>query len=542
MRKLLILLCAALAATGATAQNEPPRLVVNIVVSQMRYDLLNKLAANFADNGFNRFLNGGTSFANADYNYMMTTTPAGLATLTTGANPSTHGISAMRWVDLTTAKITTLIDDPNVNGLECDAEIGRYSPRHLTTPTLGDHLLTANPDSRSVTLAADPTSAIVAGGFTGHVYWLDSTRCSWISSGHYFDALPQWVTRYNKNRVTDYLLNYQWTQSRPASLYKNKTCTIFEQESSEPGKLKKLFSFDFLRKHYVARNFSRVLYTPAGNVLIGEFAKQAIIHEELGKDNATDLLTVVFDTPRYAGELFGPESMEVEDMYYQLDAVLADLIDFIYTQAGADNVVLMLTSDHGASDTYDDNKKLPMGRFNAHQFLVIMNGFMNAQYGAGDWVIDYCDRQLFLNRPLMFSNNLNIEEVQTRVAAFALQFRGVSHAITSTALQNSYFGDGYGERIQNSFYPRRSGDVTINLMPGWIELEGNQLSRTGSMYRYDTHVPLIFLGKGIPAQCVSRPVTMTDVAPTLAHIMQLSPLITAEGSPIAEIVEHFGNQ
>ncbi len=539
MRKFAILSLIVLMAGRVEAQSEAPRLVVNIVISQMRYDLLNKLHDNFSDNGFRRFLDGGMSFSNADYNYMMTTTPAGLATLTTGANPSTHGVSSTRWVDLTTSKISSLIEDPNVNGLECDAEIGKYSPRHLTTPTIGDHLVSNHPASRSVCIASDPTSAIVAGGFTSHVYWLDSSRCSWISSEHYFDTLPQWVTKYNKNRVTDYLLEYQWTPSRPVSTYKNPTCTLFEIESEEPSKLKKLLSFDFLRKQYVSRNFSRVLYTPVGNELVGEFAKQAVIHEELGKDENPDLLTVVFDTPRYVGELFGPESMETEDLYYQLDGVLADLIDFIYSQTEPDKVVLMLTSDHGASDTYGDDKKLPMGRFNAAQFLAIMNGFMIAQYGAGDWVVDYCDRQIFLNRPLMFSSGLSIEEVQNRVAAFALQFRGVAHAITSTALQNSYFGDGYGERIQNSFYPRRSGDVTIDLMPGWIELVDNQLSRSGSMYRYDTHVPLIFVGKQIPAKCITRPVDMTDVAPTLAHIMRLSPLITAEGAAIEEVVENF---
>ena len=532
---LSILLLVSLSTTTATAATKP-RLVVNIVVSQMRYDYLSRFGKNLSEEGFKRFPDEGIVFTDARYDFMQTVTPATLATLTTGADPSTHGIVSERWIDYTNNRTIPLVEDSKVVGLACDAGLGQYSNANIIVPTLGDRLREENPQSKVISIAADPVSAIVMGGMGKEVYWMDFTRGTWISSSAYMNALPEWVLRYDSLRVASQYLDSQWLLSKAKDQYVNTAYTVFDME--EESRFRKLVSFNFLKKKEIKKDYRAIFHTPHGNSLVTEFVKQAIIYEGLGKDEHTDILNVCYDTPRFVGEAYGGESMELEDLFYRLDEEIAELLTFITAQVPQDQVVIVLTSDHGASDSYDYGEK-PRERFNTSQFKVILNSFMNTQYGSGDWIIDYCDRQVYLNRALIYANNLSLEEVQNRVAAFVLQFRGVAHVLTSTALQTSSFGGGYARQMQNSFYPKRSGDLLINLMPGWIEENEGQRTASGSMYEYDTHVPLMMLGGKFYGQKISKSVNMKDVAPTLARIMQISRPIASEGEPIEEVTTLF---
>ena len=503
-RTLLLLALFAFGSLRAETATAPakPRLIVNIVVSQMRYDFLSRFENGFGEGGFKRFMREGTSYEESYYNFMQTTTPATLATLTTGANPSIHGVVSDYWIDYTTGRKVALIDDRTTRGLDCDDGRGCYSNENLVVPTFADALKDYSPESRVVTVACDPMSAVVMGGHTSDVYWIDDSRCSWATSTAYKAMLPRWVSDYNDERYNASFLNYKWTLLNDKDVYVNRRYSRLEpvkaseQVAKKRGVLSRIFT-----KPTISRDYDKILTTPAGNTIVFEFARRAIMNEQLGGDEVTDVLNICLDAPRYIGELYGPESMEVEDMFYRLDSDLEQFLGFVFAQFDStEEVLVVLSSDHGSSDSYDLGDE-PRERFNPRQFAVILNSFMIAQWGAGDWVIDYVDRQLYLNRNLIYSNNLNLEEVQNRVAAFALQFRGVSHVMTSTAMQNSYFGASYAQMMQNSFYPRRSGDLTINLMAGWIEEreDDETRSRSGSMYGYDTHVPMLWLGWRVPA-------------------------------------------
>ena len=265
-------------------------------------------------------------------------------------------------------------------------------------------------------------------------------------------------------------------------------------------------------------------------------AKQLIAQSKLGADRTTDVLNICLDSSRRIAEAYGPESIEVEDMYYRLDRDLADFLTFLFAQVEKGNVTVVLTSDHGTSPSYD----MACGetdRFNARQFEVIVNGFLNVRYGSGDWVVAYNDKCVWLNHNRIYERGLNLAEVQNEVAIFAMQFRGVSHALSATAMRSSYFGSGYARRMQNSFSPRRSGDVVLNLMPGWIEEQERCRSLSGSMYGYDTEVPLVFYGTGAGQQHVGRSVDMTAVAPTLARLAGATQPAASEGEVLPEIVD-----
>lgn len=512
------------ATAGAQAAHKP-KLVVNIVVSQMRCDWLTKFERNFSPDGFLHFKEHGADFTSAYYNYMQTLSPASLATLTTGTNPSMHGVVSTRWIDYTTGQSVSLIDDPAAHGLDCEPGTHRYSNVNITMPTLGDKLLSESPRSKVITIASDPVSAIVMGGRSGQVYWMDESRAVWTSSTCYMNRLPEWVVKYNGSHPANFHMAGGWPLLKPAKSYVNTINTIFTGDKNQ-----RITSF----RNGNGGDCPGLMRTPCGSSLTADFAKQAVVNERLGTGEHTDILNICFDAPRLIGCKYGNGSMEVEDMIYRIDADLAELVRSITSQVNLNDVLFVITSDHGVSDAWDEGAA-PRDRFNPNQFKTILNSFLSVQFGTGEWVLDYIDRQVYLNHNLIYGKNLSLEEVQNRAAAFALQFRGVSHAMTATAMQNGYFGDSYGHLMQNGFYPRRAGDLMLNFMPGWIEERTDARSLPGSMYDYDTHVPLIVFGWKVPARQIDGPVDMTAVAPTLARILHISRPAASNGTTIPEL-------
>ena len=252
----------------------------------------------------------------------------------------------------------------------------------------------------------------------------------------------------------------------------------------------------------------------------------------MGQDDVADILNIVLDTPRYISHRYGPESVEYEDMLYRLDRDLGDFITFLMAQVrDPQQVLITLTSDHGTSPSYNPPGK-ERERFNVRQAEVITNAYIGSKHGNGEWILGIIDRAIYLNHNLIESKGLSLADMQYDVATFIMQLRGVSHAISSEAMRNSYFGAGYGRKIQNGFYPRRSGDVMINLMPGWIAEQDKIRSSSGSMYRYDTNVPLIIFGGGIKAMRREESVDMTSLATTQAALIGITAPTAAEGEEL----------
>lgn len=513
---LVLAVCAAFPALAAS-----PRLIVQIVVGSMRASDLDRYAANFDEGGFRRLTEGGTVYTDARYDYAQTSTPVSLATLTTGAMPSTHGVIGGSWIDYTSNKKVYLTDGYRGPGAY-----------QLLAPTLGETLARHIGGSRSVTVAAEAESAIVAGGRTDAVFWLGEERCNWETSLYYAPQEPEWVARSNRERYNLSYIPLEWRMLYDRSRYLNTRYW----DIALTGRSRREKVSDGKGRLTLESDYERLLYTPAGNSAVLGFAKQAIAQYGLGEDDQTDLLTVCLDSSRRIAEAYGPESVEVEDMYYRLDRDLADFLTFLFAQVKEGAVTVVLTSDHGTSPSYDAAEE-PAERFNGRQFEVIAGGFLNVRYGSGDWVLRYENRNLWLNHNLIYERGLDLASVQNEVAIFAMQFRGVSHALTSTAMRTSYFGSGYARKMQNGFYPSRSGDVAINLLPGWIEERDRCASASGSMYGYDTRVPLVFYGLGAGPERVRRPVEMTSVAPTLAALAGVEAPAASEGSVLTEIVD-----
>ena len=482
----------------------------------------------FGVGGFRRLAEGGAQFTESRYNYMQTTTPVSLATLSTGAMPSTHGVVSQRWSDYVDSKMVDLTLDKSVSGINQREGKGGHSPRNLIAPTLNDAAYKADSCSRLVTIATNPVSAVVMGGRKGYSFWIDEERCRWTTSSYYTPYLPTWVKDYNSENMPSLFTEEVWCSRHTADHYRNsrKSTIIFKEPATSKSSRKSKTSGEFIN------DLGKITRTPIGNAAILDFAKYTITSLNLGMDEHPDILNICLDPARNIASRYGNESVEYEDMLYALDAELASFLGYVRTHLKNDEALLVvLTSDHGTSPAYNHDKS-PKERFNVRQFEVIINAFLSAKYGQGQWVLGYIDHSIYINHNLVYDKRLSISEVQNEVATFAMQFRGVSHALSSTAMRMSYFGSGYAQKMQNSFYPRRSGDVIINLMPEWIELQDNVVSMSGSMYGYDTHVPLIFWGAGITAQRNEEPVCMTSVAPTIARLMGIAEPAASEGKAL----------
>ncbi|MBQ5726006.1 MAG: alkaline phosphatase family protein [Alistipes sp.] len=512
-----------------------PRLVVNIVVSSMRADDLTRYEKNFSEGGFRRLIYGGATFYNASYDYMQTTTPVSLATLTTGAQPSTHGVVAEEWFEYITNNRISLINDDKERCVDFSSGTGNYSPRQLTAQTLSDALLEQHPESRIATIAVEPLSAIVTAGHSGEVYWMEKNKGYWTTSSYYTDKLPDWVKSYNQADISRAYVMNRWTAILPYDNYINSQVLHIEGLHSKRNK-----RIEFIdstngkpaKRVPITDIYKHIAMTPTGNSVMFSFAKQVIAQCEMGKDETPDMLNIVLDTPRNISEHFGPESVEYEDMIYRLDHELADFITYAIAQvASPEQVLITLSSDHGTSPSYNSPNKVKE-RFNTMQAEVITNAYIGSLHGNGQWVLGYIDRAIYLNHNLIREKELSLADLQHEVATFMMQLRGVSHAVSAHAMRSSYFGSGYGKKMQNGYYPRRSGDVIINLMPGWIEENGRKRSSSGSMYLYDRQVPLIIFGGGVKPAQNHDSVDLTSVTPTIAHILGITPPSAAEGEKL----------
>ena len=535
MKKILLYISALavtmtlLFAKEATAA-ERPRLLVNIVVSGMRADDLVRYNKNFSNGGFNRLINNGAYFTNASYDYMQTTTPVSLATLSTGAMPSTHGVVADSWFDYVGNKRVSLIEDSKEKCVNYSGDSGGYSPRQLVAETISDAMIQSDSTSKVVTIAIEPLSAIVTAGQSGEVYWMETLQTAWTTSSYYTKELPAWITQYNQTEKNHDFLTKRWSALLEYDNYLNSRVACIEGLKSKQNKRIDHIKEDVAAINQIFRDeYEQMCYTPSGNNALLAFAKQMVANNKMGSDDVPDILNIVLDTPRKISGRFGPESVEYEDMLYRLDRSLEDFISFVVAQVtDPQQIVITLSSDHGTSPSFDIESN-NVERFNVRQAEVITHAFIGAQHGNGEWVLGYIDRAFYLNHDLIIEKGLSLKDMQHDVATFMMQLRGVSHAVAAEAMRNSYFGSGYGRKIQNGFYPRRSGDVIINLMPEWIEEKDNVRSSSGSMYLYDREVPLIIFGGGITKGKHNEKIDMTSLATTEARLLGISAPSAAEG-------------
>lgn len=521
---------------------ERPRLVVGIVVDQMRYEYLYRFYDDFEENGLRRMIDKGAVFHSAHYNYAPTNTAPGHASVYAGGPPSLHGIVDNDWYDSHHKQEVYCVADSTVKPLGTTGRAGKCSPKNLITSTITDELRLMLPESKVVAVSLKDRGAVLPAGHMGKAFWYDTKHGNFLSSSYYFNELPKWVVKFNKKELADKFLKKDWKKLRTKTDYTKHRQDAVPYELTLPGK-KADFPYDLKKLRETSSPYKLLQYTPFGNTLVTEFAQEALQRMELGTDEVTDFLCVSYSTPDKVGHSFGPYSLEIQDIYQRLDQEIAELFSKLDAQVGKGNYLVFLTADHAVLPIPEYLKEegfAQAGRVRYQDLRGQAQNFLTKTYGEGDWV-NYLDgEKLYLNRKMIAERKYDITEVREKLAAHLRNHYGVNDVFTYEEMRLGGFQDGPLARLARGFHPQRSSDIVIVYRPGNLlsgSLSGKGTSH-GSPYRYDTHVPLLFYGWKTPTQHIHRRVHTEDIAPTLAQWLRLQYPSGAEGMPLLELFKN----
>jgi len=542
-----ILLCT-LISLSAIAQNTPktnssnkPKLVVGIMVDQMRWDYINKFKAHFASsNGFLRLDNEGATCDFTMIPYVPTVTAVGHASVYTGSVPALNGITGNNWFDNFSQKSVYCVDDNTVNsvGIENSAA-GKMSPANLWTTTIGDELkIATNFKSKVIGLSIKDRGAILPAGHSADgAFWYDSKTGNFISSTYYAAQLPTWVSNYNNQHRVDSLYTKGWNLSLAKAIYEaNCDQDQNDYESTPLGKEQKVFPYSL--SQFIGKDYGKIASTPLGNTLLADLAEQAIINEKMGQDDITDLLAISFSSPDYIGHSFGPDSWETMDGYIKLDATLAKLFAVLDKQVGKNNYTVFLTADHAVAHVPGFSKKhqLPGGSISEEQLKKDLGNYIASKGFDAKLISTIREYNVHFNGTLM--ETLGIE--RARLVQLCKQFlekqSDISQVVDARNAATAPLPATLRERIANGFNAQRAGDLFIVTKSGYVDGYATGTSH-GVLYNYDAHIPLLFWGKGIQHKVVNTPTYMTDIAPTITTLLGIQMPSGAIGKPIVEVLK-----
>lgn len=542
MRKIGVVFLLFILATGpmlAQSQAEKPKLVVGIIVDQMRQDYLYRFADRYSDGGFKRMMKDGFMMKNGHYNYIPTYTGPGHASVYTGTTPASHGIIGNDWYVKSKDQMVYCAEDTTVTNIGGSSENGFISPRNLLTTTVTDELRIATQKrSKVVGVAIKDRGASLPAGHMGDAYWFDSKTGEFMTSSYYYDRLPEWVANFNAKKSVDRYLSQTWNTLYPLETYKESIADDNKFEGIFSGKDSPTFPYDLKELRKTNGQFGLISSTPFGNTLTLDFALAALEGEKLGMGEDTDFLALSFSSPDYIGHRFGPQSKEIEDTYLRLDQEIERLLNYLDKTYGKDEYIVFLSADHAVAEvaTHMISENVPAGNLRTSVVGIELLNYITSKYGEGDWIKNSSNGQLFLNHELIQKKNLNQESFENEIAQFLLKFDGIKEVYTGTAMRTREFTKGNAMRLQMGYNHKASGDILIVLEPAWLT-GGDTGTSHGTGYTYDTNIPMLFYGWKVPAGESSRPTSITDITPTLCMMLNIKLPNGATGDPILEITD-----
>ncbi len=517
-----------------------PKLVVGIVVDQMRYDYLTRFWNHYGDDGFKRLVNEGFNCKNNHFNYAPTSTGPGHASVYTGTTPATHGIIGNDWYDKESGQSVYCASDSTFTSVGTASDAGKMSPHRMNVTTITDELrLHTQMRGKTIAVAIKDRGAVIPGGHTANAaYWFQGAdEGQWITSSYYMDELPKWVQDFN---ASDKIRQYKkpWTTLKDINTYlesgldNNAYEGLFETETapifphSTPNLLDKTKDFEFIKA------------IPYGNSLTTDFALAALEGESLGSDMITDFLAISFSSTDYVGHKYGVNSKEVQDTYLRLDEDLARLFKALDKKVGKEEYTVFLTADHGAVEVpaYLRDQKIPAGYFDGEAMVAQFSEFLNYKFGTTDLIKNSSNYQLFLDHKIIQNLDMDVAEVQRTIANELLTYENIDRVYTGHQMWQNEYTKGIPYILQNGYNQKRSGDILLVLSPGFITYTETG-STHGSPQVYDTHSPLLFYGKGIKKGSTIKRTEIPDIAPTIAALLGISFPNGTTGQPIPQVLE-----
>ncbi|MGY0393138.1 alkaline phosphatase PafA [Bizionia sp. KMM 8389] len=523
-----------------TTQTTRPKLVVGIVVDQMRYDYLTRFYDKYSEGGFKRMMNEGFNCKNNHFNYIPTYTGPGHASVFTGTTPKYHGIIANNWYDKEIDKSVYCASDDNYQSVGTLTDVGQMSPqRMLTTSFADENRLFTQMQGKTIGIALKDRGAILPAGHTANAaYWFHGKdEGAWVSSSFYKSELPNWVADFNSSDAAESYLK-EWNTLYPIETYTESGPDLNTFEGGFKGKETATFPYDLKKLQATNKGFDILKAVAYGNSLTTDFAIAAIEGESLGSDEITDVLTLSYSATDYVGHNFGVSSKEIQDTYLRLDLDIERFLKYLDNTIGKGEYTVFLTADHGAVEVpaYLGSVNIPSGYLQYKKTKANLNTFMMNTYGSDKLISNISNNQIFLNRAVLKELKLNLTEVQETLVNELITYKDVSKVYAASTINNNAFPIGIESLLQNGYNQKRSGDILIIPNAGYLSYSKTGSSH-GSGYNYDTHVPLLFYGKGITHGSTLEKTVIPDIAPTMSALLGINFPSGATGNPLNYVIK-----
>lgn len=522
----------------AQTNHSKPKLVVGIVVDQMRWDYLYRFEKLYGADGFNRLKNEGFKCENTFVPYIPTYTAPGHASVYTGSIPSINGIIGNDWYDAAAGKNMYCTEDNSVSTVGSTSDLGKMSPKNLLVTTITDELrISSNFQNKVFGISLKDRGAILPAGHAANMaFWFDNTNGNWITSTFYGTKLPDWMIKINQRKTVDKLMQQDWNTLFPIENYTLSTADDKPYERTLEGEEKAVFPHKL--SSISKEKYEVFKYTPFAASYTFATAKEIVQNEQMGKGNFTDMLTVSISSTDYAGHAFGPNSIEIEDTYLRLDRDIADFLKFLDKEIGQGNYLLFLTADHAGSHVpgFLTENKLPGGRFSSSDFVENLNKILNTTLGYKNAIVKIQNNQVYLNKPEIEKNNYSMEKLESTILAFLNDQPEVEFAFSFKDLANASIPEPIKQRLINGYNPKRSGQLGFVPLSGHMGI-GKKGTTHGAWNPYDAHIPLLWFGNGIKSGSTFRETYMTDISPTLAALLHIQMPSGAVGKVIEEVVK-----
>jgi predicted AlkP superfamily pyrophosphatase or phosphodiesterase len=526
--------------TSISAQNskgvERPKLVVGVVLDQMRPDYLYRFYNRLSARGFKRLMHEGNVCENTFINYLPSYTGPGHACIYTGTVPSLHGIASNDWIDRESGANIYCTADLEANHIGGTVKAGRMSPKNLWSSTITDELrLATHFKSKVIAISVKDRGAILPGGHTANAsYWMDDSNAVFMSSDFYMKELPTWVQVFNDRKLAKTYMQSNWNPLFPINSYSESTVDDNLYEGKFTGETTTKFP------HLTANlPLNDIKKTPYGNDIIFDFTKEAILQEKLGQGAATDFLAVSFSSTDYIGHAYGPNSVEIEDCYLRMDKTLEQLMDFLDAEVGDNQYTLFLTADHGVAQVplFLKDHKIPAGLYFTSSLKTELNAMLQQKFSKQNIVKDISENFIWINDSVVNAYNLDKHLISQEIIRQIKFKKEIHYAVDMHEIVGSNLPSKIKDMAINGFVQKRSGDILLLLNPGWLDAYAKTGTTHGTWNPYDTHIPLIWYGWGIQKGITRREVYMTDIAATLATLLHIQMPNACIGKTIEDVLK-----
>ena len=545
MFKKFTVIALAICSTGLFAQKsttttlQRPKLVVGLVVDQMRWDYLYRYYEKYQNEGFKRLLNQGFAVNNLHINYIPTYTAVGHSSIYTGSVPAINGIPGNDWYEKSLGKSVYCTSDDSVNPVgTTDAKVGSQSPKNLWSTTMTDQLrLATNFQGKVIGVSLkDRASILPAGHNPTGAYWFDDSTGNFVTSSYYMNALPKWMNDFNAEKVPDNLVKNGWNTLLPISEYTESSPDNSPWEGLLGSAKTPTFPYSNFAKDYQLKK-DEIRNSPFGNTLTLKAAEAAVKGESLGADAITDFLAINLASTDYAGHKFGPNAVEVEDVYLRLDRDLGEFFNYLDKTVGAGNYTVFLTADHGGahSEGFMEEHKMPTG-FYGETAKKDYNKILNDKFGVEKLVIEVTNSQIYLDTQLMADNKIDEDAVKDYLIKQLNKDQSILFAVDMKKVAQSSIPEPIKTRIMNGYNWQRSGDIQIIYHDSWLPSYSKLGTTHGAWNSYDSHIPLLFMGWGIQKGESNKDYNMTDIAPTICSLLHIQFPSGNIGNPIVEVL------